>query len=179
MRIVSGKYKGRRITAPKTIPARPTTDFAKEALFNILNNQYFFSDLKVIDLFAGIGSISLEFASRGTNEIIAVDSDAGACKFIKETAEQLEAPITVIQSDGFDYLKKTTFTSDIIFADPPYSFEAEDLEQITQLVNERNLLNENGALILEHSKHTKLDALNGFIEKRKYGSSTFSFFKFE
>ena len=178
MRIVSGKYKGRRITAPKNIPARPTTDFAKEALFNILNNQIFFSTIEVIDLFAGIGSISLEFASRGTKTIVAVDSHSGSCQFIKETAEELEAPIQVIQSDVFDFLNKTPIISDLIFADPPYNFEVEEVEQITKLVKERKLLKEEGVLIIEHSKHTELDSLDGFKEKRKYGSSSFSFFEF-
>ncbi len=178
MRIVSGKYKGRRITAPKSIPARPTTDFAKEALFNILNNQFYFSDLEVIDLFTGIGSISLEFASRGAKTILAVDSHPASCLFIKDTASKLEAPIQVIQSDVFDFLNKTPITSNLIFADPPYNFEVEDLEQITKLVKERKLLKEEGVLIIEHSKHTELDSLDGFKEKRKYGSSSFSFFEF-
>ncbi len=179
MRIVSGKYKGRRITAPKTIPARPTTDFAKEALFNILYNQYFFSDIKVIDLFAGIGSISLEFTSRGVNEVIAVDSDAGSCKFIKETAEQLEANIKVFQSDVFNFLEKTNSQADIIFADPPYDFSVEELEQIVSVVQNRNLLLREGVLIIEHSKHTSLEHAANFKEHRRYGSSVFSFFRFE
>ncbi|MCH8535414.1 MAG: 16S rRNA (guanine(966)-N(2))-methyltransferase RsmD [Flavobacteriaceae bacterium] len=177
MRIVSGKYKGRRINAPRTIPARPTTDFAKEALFNILNNQFFFSDMQVMDLFAGIGSICLEFASRGTENVTAVDSHPEACKFIKDTAEKLEASIQVIQSDVFDFLNKTSSQYDLIFADPPYDFTAEDLAQITEAVTKNSLLKEEGVLIIEHSKHTSIDHLPNFYQKRKYGSSVFSFFK--
>ena len=107
MRIISGKYKGRRITAPKNLPARPTTDIAKEALFNILNNNYYFNSLSVLDLFAGIGSISFEFASRGTENITSVDQHYNSLKFIDKTAKELDLEIKTVKSDVFKFLLKT------------------------------------------------------------------------
>lgn len=178
MRIISGKYKGRRLTAPKKLPVRPTTDFAKEALFNILNNNYYFNEISVLDLFAGTGSISYEFASRGTQEILAVDGDFGCNKFIKKTADEFSFPITVIKSDVFKFLEKTTVQKDIIFADPPYAFEEDAFMQIVNLVFERNLLTKNGYLIIEHSKHTKnLSNASYFSYAKNYGGSVFSFFE--
>ena len=110
MRIISGKYKGRRLNPPKKLPVRPTTDMAKEALFNILNNRIYFDELSVLDLFSGTGSISFEFASRGTENITAVDQDYGCVKFINKTTEEFNMPINVIKSDVFKYLEKTTKT---------------------------------------------------------------------
>lgn len=176
MRIVSGTHKGKRIIAPKKLPVRPTTDFAKEALFNILNNQYHFSALKVIDLFSGTGNIAYEFASRGAEEIIAVDAHFECVKFINKTAHELELPIRTVKSDVFKYLKATGETADIIFADPPYNFEAENLQQIVQTVFSRDLLLDGGSLIIEHSKKIDLSSLEHFSEVRKYGNSVFSFF---
>ncbi|WP_396179566.1 RsmD family RNA methyltransferase, partial [Flavobacterium sp.] len=98
MRIISGKYKGRRISPPKNLPVRPTTDMSKEALFNVLNNHFNFSGLKVLDLFAGTGNISYEFASRGCDNVIAVDGDFGCIKFIKQTAQEFDFTITAIKS---------------------------------------------------------------------------------
>ena len=108
MRIISGQFKGRRISAPKKLPVRPTTDMAKEALFNILNNQYYFDDISVLDLFSGTGSISYEFASRGTKMITAVDEDFGCIKFINKTAEEFEMDIRTIKSDVFKFLEKSS-----------------------------------------------------------------------
>ena len=125
MRIVSGKYKSRRINAPKNLPTRPTTDIAKEALFNVLNNNYYFEDISVLDLFAGIGSISLEFASRGTEHIISVDNHYACVKFIEATAKDLDAEITVIKSDAFKFIEKSSLKVDVIFADPPYDLSDE------------------------------------------------------
>ena len=134
MRIISGKYKSRRITAPKNLPARPTTDIAKEALFNIINNNYYFNSLSVLDLFAGIGSISFEFASRGVEEIISVDQHYNSLKFIQNIAQELDFNIQTIKSDVFKYLEKTKLKHDVIFADPPYDFSKELFENITRLV---------------------------------------------
>ncbi|MEZ4841974.1 MAG: 16S rRNA (guanine(966)-N(2))-methyltransferase RsmD [Flavobacteriaceae bacterium] len=177
MRIISGKYKGRRINAPKNLPARPTTDFAKEALFNIINNNYYFEQLSVLDLFAGIGSISYEFASRGAKNIISIDSHFNSIKFIKKTAEELNLPIQPIKSDVFSYLEKTTLKHDIIFADPPYEFTVEQLTKLVSLIFERELLLKEGMLIIEHSKHNDLSENKYFRHSKKYGGSVFSFFE--
>lgn len=176
MRIVSGTHKGKRIIAPKKLPVRPTTDFAKEALFNILNNQYHFSALKVIDLFSGTGNIAYEFASRGANEIIAVDAHFECVKFINKTAHELDLPIRSVKSDVFKYLKATNETANIIFADPPYNFEEDSLQQIVETVFSRDLLLEGGSLIIEHSKKIDLSSLEHFSAVRKYGNSVFTFF---
>ena len=176
MRIVSGTHKGKRITAPRKLPVRPTTDFAKEALFNILNNQYHFSALKVIDLFSGTGNISFEFASRGAVEIISVDAHYECVKFINKISEELDLPIRTVKSDVFKFLKATGETANIIFADPPYNFEADSLQDLVETTFSRNLLEEGGSLIIEHSKKIDLSHLDHFVEVRKYGNSVFSFF---
>lgn len=176
MRIVSGIHKGKRITAPKKLPVRPTTDFAKEALFNILNNQYHFSALKVIDLFSGTGNISFEFASRGAVEIISVDSHFECIKFINKISDELDLPIRTVKSDAFKFLQATGETANIIFGDPPYNFEVDALTQIVEITFSRNLLEEGGSLILEHSKKMDLSHLEHFSVVRKYGNSVFSFF---
>ena len=177
MRIISGKYKGRRINAPKKLPVRPTTDMAKEALFNILNNQYYFDDIKVLDLFAGTGNISYEFASRGTNNITSVDADYGCIKFINDTAEAFKMPINTVKSDAYKFLESTNGKFDIIFADPPYNFILEDFSKIPQLVFESELLESDGLLIVEHSKHTDLSQLSNFSYSKSYGGNMFSFFE--
>ena len=177
MRIVSGLYKGRRITAPKKLPIRPTTDMAKESLFNILNNQYYFDDISVLDLFSGSGNISYEFASRGTNQITAVDSHHGCIKFINETAESFDMNITTIKSDVFKFLERSQQQHTIVFADPPYDFPVEEFSKIPQLVFQNKLLEENGVLIVEHSKHTDLSHLEHYNNSRSYGGNMFSFFQ--
>lgn len=177
MRIISGKNKGQRLTAPQRLPVRPTTDMAKEALFNILNNRYYFDEIQVLDLFAGTGNISYEFASRGCEKIIAVDADHGCIKYISETSTALEFPITAIKKDAFEYLGKYAPKVHLIFADPPYDFSLEAFSQIVQLVFERELLLENGVLIIEHPKQTDLSQLMHFTEQRRYGGSVFSFFE--
>lgn len=177
MRIISGKYKGKRLFAPKNLPIRPTTDMAKEALFNILNNTYHFQGLHVLDLCAGMGTISFEFASRGADEIVCVDSHAGCIKYINQIKNELEFPITAIKSDVITYLSKATQTFDIIFVDPPYDMELANFNTIVESVFSNNLLNEEGTLIMEHSKHTNLNHHPQFIVERKYGGSVFSFFE--
>lgn len=176
MRIVSGIHKGKKIFAPKKLPVRPTTDFAKEALFNILNNHYHFSGLSVLDLFSGTGNISYEFASRGAENITAVDAHLECIKFINKTAEELDMPISTVKSDVFKYLSTTSLSSDIVFADPPYNFEMDSLQKIVSSTFERDLLKEDGVLIIEHSKKIDLSSLEHFSEVRKYGNSVFSFF---
>lgn len=177
MRIISGKYKGKRLVAPKKLPVRPTTDMAKEGLFNILNNRFHFDELKVLDLFAGTGNIGFEFASRGAHEIIAVDGFPGCVHYISKTSKELDFPITPIKSDVYKYLERTQEKFDIIFADPPYHFEVEGFLKIVDLVFSNGLLSEDGLLIIEHSSRTDLSQDPHFSEERKYGGSIFSFFE--
>ncbi|SHJ73788.1 16S rRNA (guanine(966)-N(2))-methyltransferase RsmD [Arenibacter nanhaiticus] len=179
MRIISGKHKGRRLTAPKKLPVRPTTDMAKEALFNILNNEYYFTDLSLLDLFAGTGNISYEFASRGTEQITCVDADAGCIKYITDTAKELEFTISTIKSDVFQYLLHNPIKAHIIFADPPYDLSFEEFSQIPKMVFDKDLLLKNGVLIIEHPKHTDLSVLDNFTYQRRYGGSVFSFFEYQ
>jgi 16S rRNA (guanine(966)-N(2))-methyltransferase RsmD len=177
MRIISGLYKGRRISAPKKLPVRPTTDMAKEALFNILNNQYYFDDISVLDLFSGTGNISYEFGSRGTDQITAVDAHFGCIKFINETADAFELNITTIKSDVFKFLEKSKLKHTIIFADPPYDFDLEAFSKIPNLVFKNELLEEDGLLVVEHSKHTDLSQLEHYSYSKSYGGNMFSFFE--
>ncbi|WP_025741722.1 RsmD family RNA methyltransferase [Aquimarina pacifica] len=177
MRIISGKYKGKRLTAPKKLPVRPTTDIAKEGLFNILTNVYDFAEISILDLFSGTGNISYEFASRGSKNIIAVDGHYACVGYIKNVAKELDLPIHTIKSDVYDYLKKVKTKADIIFADPPYDFTTDQFLEIATLVFENNLLNEEGILIIEHSKHTSLEGAVNLRNSRKYGGSVFSFFE--
>ncbi|MEL1240189.1 16S rRNA (guanine(966)-N(2))-methyltransferase RsmD [Flavobacterium flavipallidum] len=179
MRIISGKYKGRRINPPKGLPVRPTTDMSKESLFNILNNHFNFDGLKILDLFAGTGNISYEFASRGSEPITSVDGDFGCVKFIKQTAAEFDFPIAAVKSDVFKFLEKCNTSYDIIFADPPYGLDQSIFEKVVLLVFENNILNEEGMMIIEHSKHTTLDQLPNFSFQKSYGGSIFSFFEFE
>ncbi len=176
MRIISGKYKSKRITAPKNLPVRPTTDMAKESLFNILNNLYYFENISVFDLFAGTGNISYEFASRGTETIYAIDANFGCIKFINQTAKALNININTYKSDVYKFLEKTPLTADVIFADPPYDFEATLFLKIADLVFTQGLLNEGGVLIIEHSKHTDLTSHPNHSYEKRYGDNVFSFF---
>lgn len=177
MRIVSGEFKGRRITAPKKLPVRPTTDMAKEALFNILNNRFYLDDISVLDLFAGTGNISYEFASRGTEQITCVDQDYGCIKFINETADSFNMSLQTIKSDVFKFLEKSKQQATLIFADPPYDFPVEKFEKIPELVFKNNLLETDGLLVIEHSKHTKLSHIANYSHSKSYGGNTFSFFE--
>jgi len=174
MRIVSGKWKGKRIVAPKNLPTRPTTDFAKEGLFNILNNRFFFDDLRVLDLFAGTGNIAYEFASRGAGEITCVDQNKGCVRFVGEMADDLGANIQPVQLDAWLFVQKTTTSYDIVFADPPYDWDKH--EALAEALIQKGFLKEGGEAIIEHSADTDLSHLPGFFEHRKYGHVHFSFF---
>ena len=176
MRIISGTYKGRRLTAPKNLPVRPTTDFAKEALFNILRVRYYFEELTVLDLFSGTGNISFEFASRGVPTITSVDEHHGCIQFINKISQEFEFPITTIKSDVKKYLEKATGKFDIIFADPPYDFTEVALKELSEEIFNNSLLDPEGLLIIEHAKQNDLSSFPHFVEARKYGSSVFSFF---
>lgn len=175
MRIISGLYKGRNIQAPANLPVRPTTDRAKEALFSYLQHRYDFETLAVLDLFAGTGNISYEFASRGCENIIAVDQNAGCCRFIQATAQMLGTnSIQQQQADVFTWLSRNTAQFDLIFADPPYQLDR--LKALPGIIQEKNMLKEAGLFILEHPIQYKFDAEAGFLEARNYGQSVFSIF---
>ena len=177
MRIISGKFKGRRISPPKNLPVRPTTDMSKEALFNVLNNHFHFEDLKVLDLYSGTGNISYEFASRGSKNITSVDGDFGCVKFIKQTAVEFDFNIAAIKSDVMQYIKRCKSKYNIIFADPPYALDQKSFDAIVLSIFESELLETEGMMIIEHSKYTKLDQLMHFSFKKSYGGSIFSFFE--
>jgi 16S rRNA (guanine966-N2)-methyltransferase len=175
MRIIGGRLKGQRLNPPANLPVRPTTDQAKEALFNILYNQFDFENLKVLDLFSGTANITMEFASRGVPEIYAVDRDFGCINNLKSLIKQYDLScIRPIKSDVFKYLETETEQFDLIFADPPYDLPQMNL--IATKVLEKNLLKDNAYLIIEHPTMKKIDNHPLFIEQRKYGSSSFSFF---
>jgi 16S rRNA (guanine966-N2)-methyltransferase len=179
VRIISGKHKGRRIQAPKKLPVRPTTDMAKEALFNVLNNNFNFTGLRVLELFAGTGNISYEFASRGSHPITAVDGDFGCVSFIKKTAAEFDFDITALKSDVFAYLERCKNSYDIIFADPPYHLTQIDFEKIVTLIFDNEILDEEGMFVIEHSKDTSLEHMIHFSFAKRYGGTVFSFFEFE
>ena len=175
IRIISGKYRGRRIQAPKRLPVRPTTDRAKESLFNILNNRFSISDIKAVDLFSGTGNLAYELISRGCSSVLAVDSNKNCADFIKSTAEKLEMEnISVIQSSAIEFLDRTSNTFDLILADPPYDYT--DYEDLLEIVFARDLLTEGGVLIIEHDSRVDLSMLDHFDDNRRYGNSSFSFF---
>ncbi|MDX5429398.1 MAG: RsmD family RNA methyltransferase [Bacteroidota bacterium] len=175
MRIVSGKFRGKIIVAPKNLPVRPTTDMAKESLFNILNNYYHFDQVEVLDLFAGTGNITYEFGSRGTESITAVDLDRDCTRFIRKTSEAMGLDsVKVYQEDAIQFLKKAYQTWDIIFADPPYDHP--QVEQIPDVVLDRELLKEGGMLVLEHSEDHDFSDHPGFYDSRKYGRVHFTLF---
>jgi 16S rRNA (guanine966-N2)-methyltransferase len=175
MRIIGGTLKGIRLNPPKNLPVRPTTDMAKEALFNILQNQVDFDSIKVLDLFSGTGSISIEFASREAIAITSVDQNFGCVNYLKSISEAHHfSQIKIIKSDVFKYLNQETETFDLIFADPPYDLAR--IPEIATLVFDKKLLNKNGILVIEHQSRQDLHNHPNFKEKRKYGFSAFSFF---
>ena len=176
MRIISGKYRGRAINPPKNLRARPTTDFAKENLFNILTNLVDFEQCDVLDLFAGTGSVSYEFASRGANSVTSVEINAVHHNFIRTTAKSLGADnIFAVKANVFLYLKSCPKCFDIVFSDAPYDLEG--LEQVVDLVLGENILKEEGIFIFEHSDKYNFDNHPLFWQSRSYGSVQFTFFK--
>lgn len=178
MRIIIGKYKGRKLHPPKSLGARPTTDFAKTGLFNILTNHFDFEQLRVLDLFAGTGSIAYEFSSRSAVEVVCVDNNFQSIWFIRETAKQLQMHgIHTIHSNVFRFLKHAYGSFDIIFADPPYDMKG--IETLPDLIAEKKLLSEDGWFVLEHSARVNLSNHPAFIEHRKYGAVNFSMFGFQ
>lgn len=175
MRIVSGKYGGRIFRPSKKLDARPTTDFAKENLFNILENRFDFENLTALDLFSGTGNIGFELVSRGCKKVTAIEKNKKNVDFIHRIVEQLGIEnLTVMKKDVFKYIASTNEQYDLIFADPPYGMEG--IETISKLIMENNLLKKGGYFILEHSKETIIPESRQLIEQRKYGHVNFSFF---
>lgn len=180
MRIISGTWKGKRLTAPKNLPTRPTTDFAKEALFNILHHRYYLDEIKVLDLFGGIGSISFEFASRGAVQVDTVEQNAACVRFIEKTTQLLKLDsLSVFRRDVFSFIdKKAIEKYDLIFADPPFDMENEGYDKLISKIFENEWLADDGTFVLEHSKHCKdFSEHPHFSELKKYGNVRFSFFE--
>jgi 16S rRNA (guanine(966)-N(2))-methyltransferase RsmD len=176
MRIIRGNHRGRQINPPKNLPVRPTTDLAKESLFNILDHEYYFEELSVLDLFAGTGSISYEFASRGAREIISVDINPKCIHFIKSTAELLDfSQINSVRATALAYLRTSRKKFDVIFADPPYDLGR--LDELVELIFGKELLDEEGVFVMEHSKDWDFKELKQFHQQKKYGRVHFSFFR--
>ncbi len=175
-RIISGKFRGKFIKAPLNLPVRPTTDFAKEALFNILNNHFYFEEISVLDLFAGTGNLSYEFASRGCTSITAVDQNPKCCNFIEKTSQSLgfDEVLEMHRSEALDFIKRDYRQYDLIIADPPYDYS--DYQNLVDQVFFKKLLAEDGFLVIEHDRETDLSELENFYELRKYGKVAFSFF---
>lgn len=176
MRIISGTHGGRMITPPKNLRARPTTDFAKENLFNVLGNMLDFDQVEVLDLFAGTGSISYEFASREVKAVTSVEINTVHYNFIRSTAKSFGFEnLHPVKANVFLYLKSCAKQFDVIFSDAPYDLEGS--EQVIDLVFERELLREGGILIFEHSKGKDFSSHPNFSRLRSYGSVQFSIFE--
>lgn len=175
MRIIAGNLRGRRLNPPQNLPVRPTTDMARESLFNILNNYVDYEDCAVMDLFAGTGAVSLEFVSRGVREVTSIDINSQCTDFIKQCAAQLGVSnLHVVRADVFDLLKRANRKFDIIFADPPYALEG--LPQLPDLVFSRDVLTDDGIFILEHPAEFSFEEHPHFWQHRAYGKVNFTFF---
>ena len=175
MRIIGGKLKGKTITPPMGYKARPTTDFAKEGLFNILNNEYEFEDLKVLDLFGGTGAIAFEFASRGASRVYCVEMVRENASFIKTEAARLGLNnVTMVRDNVFDFLPICREKFDIIFADPPYSLES--LDSLPDKGLQQDILHPDCYFILEHGDEYSFKEHPAFVKERSYGRVHFSFF---
>lgn len=175
MRIVSGIFKGRIFDPPKNLKARPTTDFAKENLFNVLNFKLDWEDIEAIDFFAGTGSISYELISRGCKKVVAIEKNAMHAKFIKEVAKELKITnLTIFNTDFYVAVNKFSEQYNFVFADPPYDLQ--DFDQIPLLILKSGCLSSDGLLVLEHSGDYDFSDVPEFIEHRHYGSVNFSFF---
>ena len=176
MRIISGEYGGRRINPPTMMPyTRPTTDIAKEGLFNVLQHHLNFSELITLDLFGGTGSISYELASRGAKELTIVEKDTAMCEFIKKTAAGLKIEnLKTIRMDVFKFIEQCTEKYDFIFAGPPYALT--NINEIPELIFEKKLLNKNGWFVLEHTPRNDYKTFPYYKSERNYGTTVFSTF---
>lgn len=175
MRIISGKYGRRRFNVPTNITARPTTDFARENIFNVLENLEGFEDKSAVDLFAGTGAVSFEFLSRGCNNVVAVENAPVQAAFIKKVAQILDDPdIHVVKKDVFKFIADNPSSFDYIFADPPYDHPR--FEEIPALILNSSLVKPGSIVIIEHSKNRDFSSLPGFNQRRAYGSVNFSIF---
>ena len=177
MRIIGGKYKGRRFSPPTNITARPTTDFAKEGIFNVLANHYVnFEGISALDLFSGTGSISMEFASRGCSEVVAVEMSVRQLAYIHKLKESLKVEnMHVLRMDVFRYVRTCDRSFDIVWADPPYQMDS--LPTLPDLIFECKLLNEGGIFVLEHGANNEFSSHPHFVEHRTYGNVNFSIFR--
>ena len=176
MRIITGKYKGRHFDIPRTFKARPTTDFAKENIFNVLVQYVAFDDAEALDLFSGTGSISLELLSRGCSRVVSVELDRDHHRFIQDCLKKLDATNVIpIRADAFRFVKSCKQQFDFIFADPPYALK--ELPTLPDLIIERGLLKPDGLFVLEHGKDYEFSQHPHFLEHRQYGSVNFSLFR--
>ena len=176
MRIITGKYRGRHFEVPRSFSARPTTDFAKENLFNVLQAYIDFSDgPTALDLFSGTGSITLELVSRGCSRVISVELDARHHRLIKQFLDKLQETAALpVRGDVFQYVAKCREQFDFILADPPYTLS--QIPELPDIILDRGLLKEGGLLVLEHGKQNDFSQHPRFVEHRSYGSVNFSFF---
>ncbi len=176
MRIITGQYKGRHFDIPRTFKARPTTDFAKENIFNVLQGYVDFDGAEALDLFAGTGSISLELVSRGCSKVISVEADRDHANFIRDCFKKLgEERDILIRGDVFRFLKSCKQKFDFIFADPPYALK--ELPQIPDIIMGNDMLKEEGIFVFEHGKNYDFSSHPRFLEHRSYGSVNFSLFR--
>jgi 16S rRNA (guanine(966)-N(2))-methyltransferase RsmD len=177
LRIVRGKLKSRRIQVPKGFASRPTTDYAKEGLFNVLDNLIDFEGLHVLDLCSGTGNISLEFASGEAEKIVSVDNNFSCVNYLNKIAKELKVDhqITVFRFDIFSFIEKSIDKFDLIFCDPPYDFQLHT--DVINKVYERNMVLEDGHVIIEHGKQTNLQFVEGYLYTKNYGGVQFSFFQ--
>jgi 16S rRNA (guanine(966)-N(2))-methyltransferase RsmD len=175
MRIITGRYKGRHFDIPHTFKARPTTDFAKENIFNVLTQYVDFDGATALDLFSGTGSISLELLSRGCQQVVSVEMDRDHHRFIQDCLKKLDTKACIpIRGDVFRFLKSCKQQYDFIFADPPYALK--ELPEIPDLVIGRQLLKDGGIFVFEHGKDYDFSNHPHFLEHRSYGSVNFSLF---
>jgi len=175
VRIISGSHKGRRFNPPKGFNSRPTTDIARESLFNILSNTYQIDGLIAIDLFAGSGGVSFEFASRGAEKVISIEKSFPVFKHIIKLANEFGLDqIRVIKKDVFSWLKSTDERGDIIFADPP--FDLEQIKELPSIIFEKKMIKSGGCFILEHPANLSFDEHKEYSHTKKYGAVNFSFF---
>ncbi|MDO8898154.1 MAG: 16S rRNA (guanine(966)-N(2))-methyltransferase RsmD [Bacteroidales bacterium] len=178
MRIIKGKFQRRLIHVPAGLPVRPTTDLAKESLFNILNNRIDFNGLRALDLFTGTGNIAYELASRGCDPVTAVDNNVKCLQFINKTVELFGMEnLKTVRSDVFRFIAMQRISYDFIFADPPFELPMEDYQNLIKVIFERKLLTENGILVVEHSRGIDFSEHPAFVELRRYGKVNFSFFE--